>query len=247
MVKGLVKRLLPPSLIKEIVKYTRNPPVGRVAFGDLRTLHPISKEWGYDRGKPIDRYYMDRFFAAHAAALKGHVLEVGDDMYTRAYGGARVMTSDILHVSATSAKATIVADLRNAGKQIADNTFDCVICTQTLQYIYELEAAVATLFRIAKPGGAVLVTVPGIAHISRYDMEHFGEYWRFTSATAHRLFADNRAAGETTIVAYGNVLAGVAFLHGLAAEELSPQELDFHDPDFELLVAVKATKAGAQS
>jgi hypothetical protein len=43
-------------------------------------------------------------------------------------------------------------------------------------------------------------------------------------------------------VAYGNVLAAVAFLHGLAAQELTPAELDYEDADFEVLIGVRAVK-----
>ena len=34
---------------------------------------------------------------------------------------------------------------------------------------------------IAEPGGSLLLTVPGISQIARYD-DHWGDYWRFTSA-----------------------------------------------------------------
>jgi hypothetical protein len=39
-------------------------------------------------------------------------------------------------------------------------------------------------------------------------------------------------------------LTAVAFLVGMAAEELSKRELDLVDPFFPLLVTVKATKTG---
>ena len=41
---------------------------------------------------------------------------------------------------------------------------------------------------------------------------------------------------------YGNVLTAMCELHGLAAEELSPEELDHVDPDFEVIVTVRAVK-----
>lgn len=242
ILKGLMKNAIPATFTRKVIRASRNPPIGRVDVGDLRTLHPISSEWGYDRGQPIDRYYIDCFLASNADAIHGHVLEVGDDCYTLAYGRNRVTRSDILHVSPESRKATIVADLRNSAGDLAGNTFDCIICTQTLQFIYEVEAAIATLLRILKSNGSLLVTIPGISQISRYDMEHWGDYWRFTTATAERLFASDVNRVQTQVTAYGNVLSAVAFLHGLAAEELSAQELDFHDPDYQLLIAVRVDK-----
>ena len=41
---------------------------------------------------------------------------------------------------------------------------------------------------------------------------------------------------------YGNVLTATAFLYGLVQEELTRQELEFHDPDYEVVIGVKATK-----
>jgi hypothetical protein len=46
-----------------------------------------------------------------------------------------------------------------------------------------------------------------------------------------------------TVTSYGNVLAATAFLQGLAAEELHPEELDYRDPDYEVLISVRAVKA----
>jgi hypothetical protein len=44
---------------------------------------------------------------------------------------------------------------------------------------------------------------------------------------------------------HGNVLAAISFLHGLAAEELRPEELDHRDTDYELLITVRARKSKA--
>jgi SAM-dependent methyltransferase len=242
--RGLAKSVLPASIYRAIIRYTRNPPVGRVDFGDLRQLVPISDVWGLDRGQPVDRYYIEKFLASNAGLVRGRVLEVGDDRYTRQFGGARVTKSDILHVSADHPKATIVANLAQ-GDRLPSESFDCVICTQTLHLIYEVEAAIATLFRIVKPGGTILVTMPGISQISRYDMDRWGDYWRFTSASLERLFAQGDSRRAIEITAHGNVLAAVAFLHGVAADELSPEELDQVDPDYQLLLSVRASKSAA--
>jgi hypothetical protein len=79
--------------------------------------------------------------------------------------------------------------------------------------------------------------------VSRGEAERWGDYWRFTSQSARRLFAEIFPPDEVQVEAHGNVLAAVAFLHGVAAEELSRRELEAHDPDFEVTVAVRAAKA----
>jgi SAM-dependent methyltransferase len=212
-----------------------------VRFGSLRRTAPISQVFGLDRGVPIDRYYIEQFLLAHSAGISGRVLEIGDDAYTRKFGGSRVTKSDILHVAEGNAQATIVADLASAD-QIASNTFDCIVITQTLQFIYNVPAAVRNLHRILKPGGVVLATFPGISQISRYDMDRWGDYWRFTSLSAKRLFGEVFLPENVEVKTCGNVLTAVAFLHGLTAQELKRKELDFHDPDYEVTITVSAKK-----
>jgi len=222
---------------------SRQPAVGHVAFGDLRRVDPISRRWGYDRGKPVDRYYIERFLGSSADAINGHVLEVGDNRYTRQFGGMRVRQSDVLHVSEGNPRATIVADLSRAN-EIPANRFDCIILCQTLQLIYDPAAAVATIHRILAPGGTVLATFPGITQTSDAAWRDQW-YWSFTSAAARRLFGDVFGSDSVDVRARGNVLAAISFLHGLAAEELSPRELDRDDPEYEVLITVKATKPRA--
>ena len=149
--------------------------------------------------------------------------------------------SDVLHVNAGHPGATITADLES-GQGVPSGPFDCVICTQTLQFIYGVRAAVGSLHRMLKPGGVLLATFPGISQISRYDMDRWGEYWRFTSMSARRLFEEAFGDGNVSVDTDGSVLSAIAFLHGLAASELSAEELDFRDPDYEVVISVRAVK-----
>src|SRR5919106_494225 len=87
---------LPVSRV--VRRYTRPRSVGRIDWGDLRRVKPISKKWGFDRGLPIDRYYIEQFLAKHASDVRGHALEIGDNTYTYRYGAGRITNSDILHV-----------------------------------------------------------------------------------------------------------------------------------------------------
>ncbi len=222
----------------------RWPPVGMVEFGSLRRLTPVSQSFGLDRGLCIDRYYIEHFLEQCSGDIKGVVLEVGDDVYTVRFGGERVTKSDVLHVTEDNARATIVADLTQA-EQIPSDAYDCIVLTQTLQFIYDMSKAIQTLYRILKPNGVLLVTLSGINRISRYDMDRWGEYWRLTTLSASRLFEEVFPPTRVTVQAYGNVLAAVAFLHGLAATELRQEELNYCDPDYDILIAVRAVKPEA--
>lgn len=243
-VRILARQLLPKSTLRRIVKYTRWPPVRWVSMGNLRRLTPISQDCGFSRGLPVDRYYIEKFLVGAAKDIRGHVLEIGSPDYTLRYGAERVTGSDVLHKERGDPRATIVDDL-TTGNDLLDNTFDCIICTQTLQYIYDVRSAITTLHRTLKPGGVLLVTLPTIAQICRPDMDRWGEYWRFTSLSARRLFEEVFPVSFVAVHAYGNVLAATAFLYGLASEELKPEELDHFDPDYEFLLTVRAVKEGS--
>jgi SAM-dependent methyltransferase len=216
------------------------PAVGRVRLGDLRRTRPLSRVWESDRGRPVDRHYIDGFLSVHAFDVRGVVLEIGDRSYTRRFGGDRVGRSEVLSL-APAKEGTIVGDLA-AGTGIPTEAFDCIILTQTLHLIYDVQRATRTLYRILKPGGVVLATIPGISQVSRPDMLRSGDHWRFTSASAYRLFAEIFPRRYLTVQSHGNVLAAMAILQGLAAEELSPRELDVHDPDYEVILTVRAVK-----
>ncbi|MEA2472443.1 MAG: hypothetical protein QOE06_358 [Thermoleophilaceae bacterium] len=220
------------------------PPVGSVDLGDLASTRPVSPGFGFERGTPVDRHYIDRFLEAHAADIGGRVLEVSEDRYTRAFGGDRVESVEVLHVEEGNPQATIVGDLTNA-PQIEDASFDCVVCTQTLLLIWDVRAAIATIQRILRPGGVALVTVPGITRVCREEADAWGDYWRFTAQSARRLHEEAFGHGAVEVATYGNVLSATAQLQGIVAEELTRQDLDEHDPDYEVLIGVRATRRGA--
>lgn len=220
------------------------PPVGWIRFGSLRRLTPISRQWGFDRGLPIDRYYIEQFLRTHRQDIHGRVLEIGEATYTYRFGGSYVTKSDVLHAVPGNPQATIVADLACA-EEIPSETFDSIILTQTLHLIYDVQAALDTIYRILKPGGVVLATIPGISQISRrHDPESWGDRWcwSFTTVSARQLFEGVFPSTHISIEAFGNVLTTIAFLHGLASQELRQAELDFRDADYDMLVAVRAMK-----
>ena len=221
-------------------RHEHPPPVGQVRFGSLRQVEPISHKFGFDRGQPIDRYYIETFLDRHAEDIRGRVLEIGDASYTRQYGGSRVKHSDVLNVAEGNPQATIIADLTRA-EHIPSDAFDCIIFTQTLHLIYDLRSAIRTLHRILKPGGVLLATFPGISQIERgYQWGDW--YWAFTTRSARQLFEETFLAPNVEVEAHGNVLAAISFLHGLAVEELRQEELDRHTPAYELLITLRAVK-----
>lgn len=219
----------------------RSPAKGNIEFGDLRRVTPISRHFGYDRGLPVDRYYIENFLHRHGNDIKGRVLEIGDDSYTRKFGGERVTQKDVLHVKEGNPLATFVGDLTDAG-HIPSNLFDCFILTQTLQFIYDVPGALKTIHRILKPGGIVLATFSGISQTPSDEWGGY-HYWNFTSLSAHRLFETIFPADQVQIESHGNVLAAIAFLSGASFNELTQEELDYCDHSYEVVITVRAMKS----
>lgn len=211
----------------------------RVDRGDLQRTRPISAAWGRDRGTPIDRYYIERFLDAHRADIRGRVLEVRDADYTTRFGGSAVTDSDVVDIDAANSRANVIADLRQA-TNVASQTYDCIIITQTLHLVADIAAAIGECARLLRPGGVVLATAPSIIRVDD-EAGVDGDYWRLTEASARRLFAGAFPVDHVKVTTYGNVAAATAFLHGLSLEELPKTELDHNDPIFPVVVAVRAS------
>jgi glycosyltransferase involved in cell wall biosynthesis len=227
---------LPPAVRQRAIRLVR--PRGGVRFGNLRRITPLSRQFGCDRGEAVDREYIEQFLRDHAGDITGRVLEIGDDAYTRRFGGTQVHTADVLDVRAANERATFIDDL-TTGEQLPSDTFDCIVLTQTLHLIYDVRAAVATVHRILKPGGVALVTVPGITPIDRGKHTW---WWSLTPASARRLFAEHFPESELHVCSFGNVLTATAFLYGIAREELRERELRAQDPQYPVIVALRARK-----
>jgi ubiquinone/menaquinone biosynthesis C-methylase UbiE len=168
------------------------------------------------------------------------VLEIADNEYTLKYGKSKLTKSEILHIDNSNPNATIVGDLSNA-PHIPDNSFDCIILTQTLHLIYEYRKAIETCYRILKPGGTLLLTVPGISHIDQGEWYKYW-LWSFTDTSIKRVMAEQFPVETTTVQPFGNVLIASAFLYGMSVKEMKKEQLDYQDPHYQVIITVTATK-----
>jgi len=200
---------------------------------------PISRRYGLERGKPIDRYYIEKFLKNFQNYILGDVMEIGDDRYTKKFGNS-VEKSYILHVWENQ---NVLCGNLETGEGLIENSVNCLICTQTIQMIYDIHKVVQNIWRILKPGGVALITAHGIGELSLYDYYNWGEYWRFTSKSMRTLMEECFESKDIVVENYGNVKVAVALLYGLCIEDLVEEDFKYDDEQYPLVVAAKVRKS----
>lgn len=214
----------------------------QLSWGDLDRVSPVSDTWGLDRGRPIDRYYIETFLEQHAADIQGTVFEIKDPGYTRLFGKDRVTRSVVVDVDPANPHTTLRADLTRSD-QFPSSEADCFVLTQTLHIIYDLKASIRTAMQVLKPGGVLLCTIPAVSRVNYEDGGlRSGDFWRMTRAAVESLFGGLDGTGQMDIQTFGNVRTCTAFLYGLAMEDMPVPVLDFHDPWFPLIHCVRVVK-----
>lgn len=235
--KDRVRRTLGPPLASRRLRRLTRP----VRWGSLRRLEPVSARWGFDRGTPVDRYYLDRFFSSVAGVIRGRVLEVRDPAFTSRFG-RHVGSVDLVDIDPRNDQATIVADLAEE-RSLPSDSFDCAILPQTLQFVEDPAATIANLWQSLAPGGALIVTVPALSRMDPYALE--ADRWRWLPSGLRQLMNQCcEGLDRVEVAAFGNLLTATAFLHGVAAEELRRSGLDPLDDAYVILSCAMATKPG---
>jgi SAM-dependent methyltransferase len=231
-------RRLPRPIRDALWKRTVGRPSRDVRWGNLRRTEPFSRQWGAERGLPVDRVYIERFLEQHAGDIRGDVLEVHGSLYTERFGGDRVTAAHVLDLDASNPAATIVGDLADPAV-LPEGRFDCFVLTQTLQFVADAAAAVATAYRSLAPRGVLLLTVPCVSQLE----QEWDDFWRWTPRGLDLFLEHTLPAGAgRDIAAYGNVLTSIAFLLGLAAEELSEDEYAVEDDAYPLVVCARVER-----
>jgi hypothetical protein len=229
------------NFIKRVLEYSRPIIKQTIVFEDITHTYPISRKFGFDRGTPIDRYYINKFLGENCNFIHGSVLEIADSAYSKQFG-TNVTSYKILNYDNSNKNVTIIGDLTKPDT-LPEEKVDCFICTQTLNFIFDVQKAIHGCYKLLGEGGCLLCTVSGISQISRYDMDHWGDYWRFTDLSIRKLFESVFKKENVEVKTYGNVLAANAFLQGLAIEDIPNKTfLDKQDDDYQITIAVKALK-----
>ncbi|MEJ7769217.1 MAG: methyltransferase domain-containing protein [Chitinophagaceae bacterium] len=241
-----IKQWTPPFIFRLLHRsgFYKNyrPAVGKIQWGDFKSDVPFSKSFGFERGGPVDRYYIENFLLAESRLIKGRVLEIGDNEYTVRFGKQHVTKSDILHVDSSNTSATIIGDLSHV-PQVEDNTFDCIILTQTLHLVYDYIAVIKSCYRILKPGGVLLLTVPGLTPIDHGEWKE-NWLWSFNERVMAKILSEVFKASDLELHTYGNVRVAAAFLYGAGISEVPKKVMDNTDEHFPVIVTARAVKGG---
>lgn len=203
-------------------------------------MRPASRTFGYERGQPIHRYYVQRFFERHAERIRGRCLEFHDPGYVTTFGGTRPSRIDVLDLTAENPHATIVADMTKPN-DVPSGAFDCIVCVHVLHLVYEADVFTRELRRLLAPGGALLLAVPGTSMID----PNWTEFRRWTGLGVQTLLGQFFAPSDIVVETYGNSLAAAAEMRGLAADEIAPWELNARDDLFQVEVCGLAVKANS--
>ncbi len=202
-------------------------------------LQPLSRRFGLEFGKAIDRFYIEKFLYDNKKYISGTVMEIAEDRYIKMFG-ENILKFVMLHVNGWG-EDVVKGDL-STGEGIVENSMDCLICTQTLQFIYDIHSVVKNIYKLLKPGGTALITVPLISQISLYDYKNWGCYWRFTDQSLRKLLSECFLDNRVEISTYGNMKASIAFLYGICQEEMKQSDLEYHDEQFPLIIGAVCRK-----
>jgi SAM-dependent methyltransferase len=201
-------------------------------------LEPLSDRYGFDRGTPLDRRYIEAFLNEHRNAIRGSVLEIEDDTYTTMFGAGPTVTSTVVDIDNSNPRATLLADLSEPDS-LAPGTYDCIILTQTLHLLRRPGYCIENCYRALRPAGVLLATAPAVSRVSPCYPD--GDFWRFTPAGMTELLSV-RWPGVFSVHAFGNLRTCVGFLIGEVAVDLPEAVLDHADSRFPLTIAVEAKK-----
>lgn len=228
------KRLAGPAMTTKLRSIARGYPLPR--WGNMRRVAPFSTYFGFERGTPVDRYYVAAFFAAHRSEITGRVLEIQATSYTERFAtGATTLHSVDIN---PRVKPTFCCDLALARDVIPSESYDCFLVPNTLAHVRDLEPALQNAYRVIAPGGVILATCPGFVPLTADG----ADYWHLSAAGWQRVFEAVCPGSLLKVESHGNCLAAVAAMYGLTVEELTPAELDQNDTRYPVLVTVWCRK-----
>jgi len=234
--KSRLWHILPTYLQQSYNRWRNRGTVNPTLF----EVPPISRVFGVDRGTPVDRFYIETFLESHRMCFQGDGIEIGEVRYLNKFG-LQLSSKRALVFEASQSMSELHGDLTQLDS-LPFEVADVFICTQTLNFIFDVSKAIMGIRKILKQDGVALVTVAGVCQISRYDADRWGDYWRFMPQSIYRLFVEQFGKEQVEIFVFGNSYSAHSLLHGFSLEECNRNKLLVSDADYPVVIALKITK-----
>jgi SAM-dependent methyltransferase len=163
------------------------------------------------KGQTILRYYVDSFIESKTGEIHGDILEIGRSIYFSQINRKQINSYHCLDIEMFP-DIDIIADIQSM-PQIQNDTFDSIVCTQVLEHVKNPYNAINEFYRILRPSGKLLLTVP---FLNSYHMEPH-DYWRFTEYALRELLSD---FSSTDIVNLGNTTSFILATLGISSADV---------------------------
>lgn len=209
-------------------------PPGQICFGELRRTRPLCPNYGYSRGTPLDRVYLRKFLSTFAHLIAGTILDVGSTPEMSPASGLPSVRKLVTNDLNPRMGSDVVGDI-HLRSTFPRHSFDCVLLLNVLEHCEEPWTVISNVHYWLRRGGLVLSVTPATQRIHPGPSDH----WRILPDAFTRMF---KAFSFCQVLTYGNLLCSFAALYGIAAEELTEEELTTNDPLYPVVVCVHALK-----
>ena len=208
------------------------PAAHQLDWGTMRRRFAICEWFGFSRGAPVDRYYLDRFVAEIRERVVGEVLEIGGRSANRElYGFPNVTRYQTLDMR-PGPGVDIVGDAHDPAIHPPDSV-DSIVAFNVLEHCEQPWKVVENMRLWLRRGGWAFCMVPNAQRIHAMPRD----YWRALPEAVQWMFRD---FSTREIRQYGNPTTVIAAYLGIAAEELSRDELDEIHLDYPVATCISA-------
>jgi SAM-dependent methyltransferase len=167
--------------------------------------HPSLRSPTYAVRAPLARWLRDEAELARARQAKPRLLDVGCGIkpYEPFFAGA---VAEYVGVDVANPAAELEGTVEAI--PVPDESFELVLCTQTLEHAEDPGEAVRELRRVVAPGGRVLASTHGV----QVYHPNPDDYWRWTHAGLERLFRENAFWSAVTVTPGSGTTACIGML-----------------------------------